>query len=90
MNRENNPIIFRSYRVSKTALNAVTKIFAVETSAYDIQINCVDPGWVKTDMGGPDAGSTPEEGADTTVWLSSRPQGEPSGKFYKDRKIIDW
>jgi len=79
-----------AYRVSKTALNAVTKIFAAETSAYDIQINCVDPGWVKTDMGGPGASSTPEEGADTPVWLSSRPQGELSGKFYKDRKIIDW
>ena len=79
-----------AYRVSKTALNAVTKIFAAETSGYDIQVNCVDPGWVKTDMGGPGAGSTPEEGADTAVWLSSRPEGEPSGKFYKDRKIIDW
>ena len=79
-----------AYRVSKTALNAVTKIFAAETSGYDIQINCVDPGWVKTDMGGSGATSTPEEGADTPVWLSSRPKGEPSGKFYKDRKIIDW
>ena len=79
-----------AYRVSKTALNAVTRIFAAETSAYDIQINCVDPGWVKTDMGGPGASSTPEEGADTPVWLSSRPEGEPSGKFYKKRKIIDW
>jgi len=79
-----------AYRVSKTALNAVTRIFAAETSGYDIQINCVDPGWVKTDMGGPGASSTPEEGADTPVWLSSRPKGEPSGKFFKKRKIIDW
>ncbi len=79
-----------AYRVSKTALHAVTKIFASETSGYDIQINCVDPGWVKTDMGGSGATSTPEEGADTAVWLSSRPKGEPSGKFYKNRKIIDW
>ena len=79
-----------AYRISKTALHAVTKIFASETSGYDIQINCVDPGWVKTDMGGSGATSTPEEGADTAVWLSSRPKGEPSGKFYKNRKIIDW
>ena len=79
-----------AYRVSKTALHAVTKIFASETSGYDIQINCVDPGWVKTDMGGSGATSTPEEGAATPVWLSSRPKGEPSGMFYKDRKIIDW
>ncbi len=79
-----------AYRVSKTALHAVTKIFASETSHYDIQINCVDPGWVKTDMGGSGATSTPEEGAVTPVWLSSRPKGEPSGMFYKDRKIIDW
>ena len=79
-----------AYRVSKTALHAVTRILAAETSVYDIQINCVDPGWVKTDMGGSGASSTPEEGADTPVWLSSRSKGEPSGKFYKDRKIIDW
>ncbi|MCH7954978.1 MAG: SDR family oxidoreductase [Candidatus Marinimicrobia bacterium] len=79
-----------AYRLSKTALNAATKIFAAETSGYDIQINCVDPGWVKTDMGGSGASLTPEEGADTSVWLSSKPKGEPSGKFYKNRKIIDW
>lgn len=81
---------YLAYRVSKTALNAVTRVLAQETSGYDIQINAVDPGWVKTDMGGPNAPSTPEEGADTVVWLSTRPAGEPSGMFYKNRKIIDW
>ncbi len=81
---------YLAYRVSKTALNAVTRVLAQETSGYDIQINAVDPGWVKTDMGGPNATSTPEEGADTVVWLSTRPAGEPSGMFYKNRKIIDW
>ena len=81
---------YLAYRVSKTALNAVTRVLAQETSGYDIQINVVDPGWVKTDMGGSNAPSTPEEGADTVVWLSTRPAGEPSGMFYKNRKIIDW
>ena len=81
---------YLAYRVSKTALNAVTRVLAQETSGYDIQINVVAPGWVKTDMGGPNATSTPEEGADTVVWLSTRTKGEPSGMFYKDRKIIDW
>lgn len=81
---------YLAYRVSKTALNAVTRVLAQETSGYDIQINAVDPGWVKTDMGGSNAPSTPEEGADTVVWLSTRPAGEPSGMFYKNRKIIDW
>ena len=81
---------YLAYRVSKTALNVVTRVLAQETSGHDIQINVVDPGWVKTDMGGPNATSTPEEGADTVVWLSTRPAGEPSGMFYKNRKIIDW
>ena len=81
---------YLAYRVSKTALNTVTRVLAQETSGHDIQINVVDPGWVKTDMGGPNAPSTPEEGADTVVWLSTRPAGEPSGMFYKNRKIIDW
>ena len=81
---------YLAYRVSKTALNVVTRVLAQETSGHDIQINAVDPGWVKTDMGGSNATSTPEEGADTVVWLSTRPAGEPSGMFYKNRKIIDW
>jgi len=43
------------YRLSKTALNAVTRIFADELKDTGIKINSVCPGWVRTDMGGEEA-----------------------------------
>lgn len=79
-----------AYRISKTALNAVTKIFAREASGKDILINSVCPGWVRTDMGGKNAHRSPEEGADTIVWAATLPQGGPSGGFFRDRKLIPW
>jgi len=78
------------YRISKTALNALTRIFAEELRADNIQVNSVSPGWVRTDMGGPNAPSTPEEGADTAVWLAIHPDGGPTGGFFRDRKSIPW
>lgn len=79
-----------AYRISKTAVNTITKVLANETDSYNIQINSVDPGWVKTEMGGAGASLSVEEGADTIVWLSTRPDNSPTGKFYKMREIISW
>jgi len=81
---------YLAYRISKTAVNAITKVLANETDSYNIQINSVDPGWVKTEMGGAGASSSVEEGADTIVWLSTRPDNSPTGMFYKKREIISW
>lgn len=79
-----------AYRISKTALNAVTRIFAAETRGKDVLINSACPGWVKTDMGGEGAELTPAEGADTPVWLATLPGGGPSGGFFRDREAIEW
>ena len=79
-----------AYRISKTALNAVTRVTAAETRATNILVNSVCPGWVKTDMGGPNATRTIEEGADTAVWLATLPDGGPTGGFFQDRKPIPW
>ena len=78
------------YRISKTALNAVTAIFAAELKDSGITINAVCPGWVRTDMGGGNADRSPEEGVDTTVWLATSSDNSQTGGFYRDRKIIDW
>lgn len=43
---------YPAYRISKTAVNAITRIFANETQGTGVLINSVCPGWVKTDMGG--------------------------------------
>lgn len=81
---------FLAYRISKTAVNTITKVLANETDSHNIQINSVDPGWVKTEMGGTGASLSVEEGADTIVWLSTQPDDSPTGMFYKKRKIIPW
>lgn len=79
-----------AYRLSKTALNAVTRMVATETRGTNVLCNSACPGWVKTDMGGPYAPRTPAEGADTPVWLATLPDGGPSGGLFRDRQPIPW
>ena len=78
------------YRVSKTAVNALTRIFASELQGTNILVNSVCPGWVKTDMGGENATKTPEQGVNTIVWLATHADGGATGGFFRDKKPIDW
>lgn len=79
-----------AYSISKTALNAVTKQFAGALTDQNIAVNCVDPGWVRTDMGGPDANRSVEEGAETIVWLATDAPQSETGKFWHDKREIAW
>ena len=79
-----------AYRLSKTALNAVTRIYAAELDPARFSINSVCPGWVRTDMGGAGAELAPEEGVDTVVWLATADEARVSGGFYRQRQRIDW
>jgi len=79
-----------AYRVSKAALNALTRTLAAEVAGSGILVNSMSPGWVKTDMGGEDAPRSVEEGADTAVWLCLLPSNGPTGQFFRDRKPIPW
>lgn len=81
---------YPAYRISKTALNALTRIFSNELQGKNILVNSVCPGWVKTDMGGPNAPRTPEQGVDTIVWLATLPDGSATGGFFRNRQPIDW
>lgn len=78
------------YRFSKVAINALTRILADELQSTHIKVNSVCPGWVRTDMGGPNAERPVEQGADTIVWLATLPDDGPSGGFFRDRKPIPW
>jgi len=78
------------YRFSKVGLNALTRILADELRDSRIKINSVCPGWVRTDMGGPGADRSVEQGVDTIVWLATLPDSGPSGGFFRDRQPIPW
>jgi NAD(P)-dependent dehydrogenase (short-subunit alcohol dehydrogenase family) len=77
-----------AYSISKATLNAITVMLA--HALPHARVNCVDPGWVRTDMGGPHATRSVEEGAETIVWLATLPDDGPTGGFFHDRRRIAW
>ncbi|MGZ4807982.1 MAG: SDR family NAD(P)-dependent oxidoreductase [Thermoanaerobaculia bacterium] len=79
-----------SYSASKAALNAMTRMVADAAKGTGVLVNAVDPGWVRTEMGGSNAPRSIEEGIDTIVWLATLPDGGPTGKFFHDRREIAW
>ncbi|MDE2234266.1 MAG: SDR family oxidoreductase [Gammaproteobacteria bacterium] len=81
---------YLGYRISKAALNVVTRVNASELSARGILVNSVHPGWVRTAMGGPGASRSIEKGAETIVWLATSPDADETGHFWHDRKRIPW
>lgn len=78
------------YSSSKTALNAITVQLAKQLVDTPIKVNSVCPGWVKTDMGGTSAPRSPQEGADTAIWLATEASRDESGKFWRDRHVISY
>jgi NAD(P)-dependent dehydrogenase (short-subunit alcohol dehydrogenase family) len=78
-----------AYSLSKASLNALTIMFSRELLVKRVKVNAMCPGWVRTDMGGPDAPRSVQEGADTAVWLATA-DNIPTGKFFRDRKEISW
>ncbi len=79
-----------SYAVSKAALNALTRMVADAAREANVLVNSVDPGWVRTQMGGPGAPRSIEQGVETIVWLATLPDRGPTGGFFLDRKPIPW
>src|SRR5438093_4887788 len=77
-----------AYCISKTALNGVTSQLAAALPKF--AVNSVCPGWVRTDMGGPNATRSVGEGATGTVWLAADAPQNETGKFWRDRKVIPW
>lgn len=79
-----------AYGISKTALNGLTGKLAAALKSDGIAVNAVDPGWVRTAMGGQDAPRSVEQGADTIVWLATQAPQSMTGQFLRDRKPIPW
>jgi NAD(P)-dependent dehydrogenase (short-subunit alcohol dehydrogenase family) len=77
------------YRVSKAALNAMTRILSTELKEQSVLVNSACPGFVNTDMGGQfGAKKSVEDGAAGIVWLATLPDDGPTGGFFRDGKAI--
>jgi NAD(P)-dependent dehydrogenase (short-subunit alcohol dehydrogenase family) len=79
-----------AYAVSKVALNALTRMLAEELRGEGVLVNSVCPGWVATEMGGPDAPRAVEEGAASVVWAATLPDAGPTGGFFRDGEPLPW
>jgi NAD(P)-dependent dehydrogenase (short-subunit alcohol dehydrogenase family) len=76
------------YRASKAALNVLTVTLAHELGTRGIMVNSACPGWVRTDMGGPQATRSIAEGVSGIVWAATLPPGGPSGGNFRDGQPI--
>ncbi|WP_414544813.1 SDR family NAD(P)-dependent oxidoreductase [Nostoc sp. CCY0012] len=79
-----------SYCLSKLALNGATIMLAQALHSKGIVVNSVCPGWVRTDMGGASAPRSPEQGADTAIWLATDAPRNINGKFLRDRQVVSF
>jgi NAD(P)-dependent dehydrogenase (short-subunit alcohol dehydrogenase family) len=77
-----------SYRLSKWALNGLTMLQARQLKGQ-VHVSAFDPGWIKTDLGGPLAPGTTEEAAAGLLKTLLVPW-QDTGNFYKDGQIIPW
>lgn len=79
-----------AYRISKTGLNALTKILAAETAGYQIKVNSACPGWNKALMGGSGAPRSVEQAVETIIWLATLNDQGPNAGFYREKRLIPW
>ena len=83
------------YRISKAGVNALVRNLAHETGhgTRGLLVDAVCPNHTRTDMGGPDAPLSVEEGADTAIWLATREfdsATDKTGLLWEEREVIDW
>ncbi|MSQ84304.1 MAG: SDR family NAD(P)-dependent oxidoreductase [Myxococcales bacterium] len=81
---------FTGYRLSKAAQNAFVRVLHAELHPTGVRVNAVCPGWCRTDMGGPQADRSVEQGAASIVWAATLATDGPSGGFFRDGAAVVW
>ena len=80
-----------AYRSSKAAVNMVMRSAAIDLAPRGITCVLINPGWVKTDMGGPDATLSPQQSVSAMLRLIETLGPNDSGKFYNyDGREYPW
>jgi len=79
-----------AYRMSKAALNSMTRVWAAELADSNVLVNSVCPGWVRTALGGEDAPVTPTEGAAAILAMVTIDDDGPTGTFVRDGAVHPW
>jgi NAD(P)-dependent dehydrogenase (short-subunit alcohol dehydrogenase family) len=82
------------YRISKAGVNALVRNLAHETGhgSRGLLVDAICPNHSRTDMGGPNAPRSAQEGAETAIWLATREfkSGDQTGVLWEDREVIPW
>ena len=79
-----------AYRMSKTALYALTRIVAAESRHANILVNAASPGLGENGYGRARCPAQRSGRGDTIVWLATLPDDGPTGGYFRDRKPIPW
>lgn len=85
-----DPLKSFAYNASKTALNAYTIHLAHELRETSIKVNSAHPGWVKTELGGPNAPMEVADSGKTSVRLATLDDNGPSGGFFHEGDPLPW
>lgn len=78
-----------AYRMSKAAMNAMTVWLSAELQGGNTKVNSLCPGWVRTELGGPNAHRTLEQGVQGILWIVNQ-EPDIHGKFIRDQRLIDF
>ena len=78
------------YRMSKAAVDMLTLNLSAALATDEIVVNAMHPGWLQTEMGGPDAAIEPERAAQVAHHLATLPVSGPTGRLWQDNAVIDW